>query len=121
MTDNGSQDTSHKFRKEMHVLGFRQEFIWKHTPEQNGHIESFHGTPKREHAWSREFARFQGAEVVPVRAFAGYNGDRTHSALGYTTPNEFVRKTDDGINEEQNHSKKYKKTILKQENQINVM
>ena len=28
------------------------------TPEQNGHVESFHGTFKREYVWPHEFARF---------------------------------------------------------------
>ena len=46
------------------VRGIRQKFIWKHTPEQNGHMESFHGTLKREYVWPHEFARFQDAEVV---------------------------------------------------------
>ena len=63
--------------------------------EQNGYMESFRGTLKREHVWPHEFARFQDAEVVLARAFADYD-DRIHSALGYTTPNEFARKAKDG-------------------------
>ena len=43
-----------------------------------------------------EFVRFQDAEVVLARAFADYNNDRIHSALGYVTPNEFARKVEDG-------------------------
>ena len=95
-TDNGPQYISRKFREAMQALGIRQEFIWKHTPEQNGHIESFHGTLKREYVWPHEFARFQDAEVVLARAFADYNDDRIHSALGYVTPNEFAREAEDG-------------------------
>ena len=41
-----------------------------------------------------EFARFQDAEVVLARAFADYNNDRIHSALGYVAPNEFARKVE---------------------------
>ena len=77
------------------ALGIRQEFIWKHTYEQNGHIESFHGTLKREYVWPHGFVRFQDAEVVLVGAFADYNDDGIRSALEYVTPNEFVRKTED--------------------------
>ena len=95
-TDNGPQYVSRKFREAMQVPGIRQEFIWKHTPEQNGHIESFHGTLKWVYVWPHEFARFQDAEVVRARAFADYNDDRIHSALGYTTPNEFAREAEDG-------------------------
>ena len=45
---------------------------------------------------AREFAKFQGVEVVPARAFADYNDGRIHSARGYVTPNEFACKTEDG-------------------------
>ena len=34
--------------------------------------------------------------MVLARAFADYNNDRIHSALGYVTPNEFARKVEDG-------------------------
>ena len=95
-TDNGPRYISRKFREAMQVLGIRHEFIWKHTPEQNGHVESFHGTLKREYVWPHEFARFQDAEVVLARAFADYNNDRIHSALGHVTPNEFARKVEGG-------------------------
>ena len=65
-------------------------------PHRQGHVESFHGTLKREYVWPHEFVRFQDAEVVLARAFADYNNDRIHSALGYVTPNEFARKVEDG-------------------------
>ena len=91
-TDNGTQYSSHEFRKSMQTLGIRHEFIWRDTPEQNGHVESFHGTLKREYVWPHEFARFQDAEVVLAKAFVDYNKDRIYSALGYLTPNEFVLK-----------------------------
>ena len=96
MTDNGSQYSSHEFRASMQTLGIKHEFIWKNTPEQNGHVESFHGTLKREYVWPYEFARFQDAEVVLAKAFADYNECRIHSALEYATPNEFAHKWRDG-------------------------
>ena len=95
-TDNGTQYSSREFRKSMQTLGIRHEFIWRNTPEQNGHVESFHGTLKREYVWPHEFARFQDAEVVLAKAFVDYNKDRIHSALGYLTPNEFVLKLEGG-------------------------
>ena len=64
--------------------------------EQNGHVESFHGTLKREYVWPHEFARFQNAEIVLAKVFVDYNKDRIHSALEYPTPNEFVLKLDGG-------------------------
>ena len=95
-TENGLQCISRKFREAMKALGIQHEFIWKHTPEQNGHVESFHGTLKLEYVWPHEFARFQDAKVVLARAFADCNNDRIHSALGYVTPNEFARKVEGG-------------------------
>ena len=47
--DNGSQYAGKKFRKAMSLLGISLAFIWTHTPEKNGHIESFHGTLKLEY------------------------------------------------------------------------
>ena len=91
-TDNGTQYSGREFKKSMQTLGIKHEFIWRNTPEQNGHVGSFHGTLKREYVWPHEFACFQGAEVVLTKAFVDYNKDRIHSALGYLTPNEFVLK-----------------------------
>ena len=89
-TDNGPQYGSRESGRSMQELGIRHEFIWKNTPEQNGHTGSFHGTPRREYVWPHEFARIQEAEEVLARAFADYNGQRIHSALGYATPDEFA-------------------------------
>ena len=77
------------------MLGIRHEFVWKHTPEQNGHAESFHVTLKREYVWPHDFARFQDAEAVLTKALVDYKG-RIHSVLGHITPSEFVCKLDGG-------------------------
>ena len=79
--DNGTQYGSGKFRKSMQTLGIGHEFICRNTLKQDGHVESFHGTLKGEYVWPHEFARFQDAEVILAKAFAGYNKDRIHSAL----------------------------------------
>lgn len=81
-TYNGTQYSSHKFKKAIQTLGIKHEFTWKHTPEQNGHVESFHGTLKREYIWPHEFARFQDAKVVLAEAFEDYNKNRIHSGVG---------------------------------------
>jgi putative transposase len=89
-TDNGSQYVSKKFRESIAIFGARQEFIWHHTPQQNGHVESFHKTLKKEYIWSHEFANYQEAEMVLADAFTDYNHSRIHSSLGYVTPDEFM-------------------------------
>ncbi len=61
-THNGSQYTSRELRESTKSLGMQHDFIWENTPEQNGHIESFHKTLKKEYVWPCDFERFQDAE-----------------------------------------------------------
>ncbi len=89
--DNGPQYTSHDFLESVMVLGAKLEHIYVNTPQQNGHIESFHKTLKKEYVWPHEFANYQQAEVTLLEAFADYNNHRIHSALGYATPSEFCK------------------------------
>ena len=88
--DNGSQYTSREFRSSMAALKITLEYIYVNTPEQNGHIESFHKTLKKEYVWPREFANIREAKKVILAAFDDYNNHRIHSALGYLTPSEFT-------------------------------
>ena len=88
-TDNDSQYAGNDFRRTVAVLGIRHEFIWKSTPEQNGHVESFRKTLKKEYVWPREFGSYQDAEMALAGAFKDYN-PRIHSAIGYMTPAEFA-------------------------------
>lgn len=89
--DNGSQYRSKRFTDSMKALGIRVEFIYVHTPEQNGHIESFHKTLKREYIWTHDFASYQEADDIICMAHQDYNHSRIHSALGYRTPYEFAK------------------------------
>jgi len=91
-TDNGSQYTSKAFRKSISVLGLKLEHIYYNTPEQNGHIESFHKTLKKEYIWSNDFQNYQEAESAIRNAFLDYNQNRIHSSLQYLTPYEFISK-----------------------------
>jgi putative transposase len=88
--DNGPQYTSRAFRESMQVFGLRLEHIMYRTPEQNGSIESFHRTLKKEYVWPYEFESFQDAERAIEAAFVDYNQNRIHSSLGYLTPSEFL-------------------------------
>jgi transposase InsO family protein len=91
-TDNGSQYTSKAFRKSISVLGLKLEHIYYNTPEQNGHIESFHKTLKKEYIWPNDFQNYQEAESAIRDVFLDYNQNRIHSALRYLTPYEFISK-----------------------------
>ena len=91
-TDHGSQYESLAFRGSMKILRVKQEFIALNTPEQNGHMESFHKTLKREYIWTRDFQTFQEAAETIQEAYIDYNQHRIHSALGYQTPYEYLLK-----------------------------
>ena len=97
--DNGSQYAGKKFRKAMSLLGIHLTFIRTHTPEQNGHIESFHGTLKREYIWPHDFASYQQAEAVISEAFRDYNQARLHSALSTSHQTSFWHHGRRNINE----------------------
>jgi transposase InsO family protein len=91
-TDRGPQYESEAFRESMKILSVKQEFIAVNTPEQNGHMDSFHKTLKREYIWTRDFQSFQEASETIQEAHIDYNQHRIHSALGYLTPYEYLAK-----------------------------
>jgi putative transposase len=88
--DNGAQYRSREFIESMKALGIKLEFIFVNTPEQNGHIESFQKTLKREYIWTNDFKDYQEAELAIADAFRDYNQKRPHSSLDYKTPLEFL-------------------------------
>lgn len=69
---------SKAFRKSLSVLGLKLEHIYYNTPEQNGHIESFHKTLKKEYIWPNDFQNYQEAESAIRDAFLDYNQNRIH-------------------------------------------
>ena len=87
--DNGSRYAGKKFRGAASNFEIKLEFIWKSTPQQNGHIESFHGSLKQEYIRPHDFANYPQAEAVIAAAFGDYNRARLHSALKYVPPEEF--------------------------------
>lgn len=89
--DNGAQYTSREFRKAMDILGIKTEHIWVSTPQQNGHVESFHNTLKRDYVHTRDFESFQDAAAWLPTAHKDYNANRVHSSLGWVPPDEFLR------------------------------
>lgn len=101
-SDNGSQYRSNAFVDSMRALRIRLAFIYANTPEQNGHVESFHKTLKREYLWPRDFHNYQEAEIAISEAFIDYNRKRIHSALGYKTPIEFLEEWRNGRMVQQN-------------------
>ena len=90
--DNGSQYASRDFRRSVDVLGARLEYIYVNTSQQNGHIESFYKTLKKEYVWPHEFKDVEEAEVALLEALDDYNRHRIHPVMGYATPDGFAKR-----------------------------
>jgi transposase InsO family protein len=91
-TDNGPQYISHEFKESMELLGIRLEYIQKHTPDDNGDIESFHNSLKTDYIWVTDLERFEDARKLMEYAFTDYKGTRPHSSIDYLPPDEFERR-----------------------------
>ena len=91
-TDNGPQYISKESRNAMKLLGIKLEYIQKHTPEDNGDIESFHNSIKTDYILPNEFKNFNDASIEIEKAFTDYNECMPHSSIDYLPPREFRRK-----------------------------
>ena len=90
--DNGPQYIARQFRRSMKLLRISLEYIQKHTPEDNGNIESFHSSLKMDYLWPYEFQDYGEASVAIENAFTDYNEKRPHSSVDYLPPRVFRRK-----------------------------
>ena len=86
---------SREFRESMKLLGIRSEYIQKHTPEDNGDIESFHNSLKTDYIWVNDLETFEDAKKLMESAFDDYNSVRPHSFIDYLPPDEFERRLSD--------------------------
>ena len=80
-TDNGPQYISGEFKETVKFLGIRSEYIQKHTPEDNGDIESFHNSLKTDYIWVNDIETFQDAGNLIEYAFIDYNTIRPYSSV----------------------------------------
>jgi putative transposase len=85
-SDNVLVFASRRYRRLLKSYGLQQEFIHPHTPEQNGVVEAYHKTFKRECIWQHRFATLEEATSVISAWIDRYSTQRPHSSLGYLTP-----------------------------------
>ncbi|MEM0136681.1 MAG: hypothetical protein QXU18_15880 [Thermoplasmatales archaeon] len=57
-TDNDPQYVADEFRKSMNIMGIDQEYIQKHTLEDNGDIKSFHNSLNKDYIRPNKIERF---------------------------------------------------------------
>jgi transposase InsO family protein len=90
-TDNGPE-----FQKEfiscLTSLGISHQYIWIHTPDQNGCVERSHRTDEDEFYTKIDLRSLSLGElnILVENWVRYYNEERLHYALGWKTPMEFL-------------------------------
>lgn len=87
-SDNGSQFIAKNVREYLGLIGVSQEFTHIATPEENAHIEAYHGILKKEIFQRFEYITFGQIEQILKRYVVFYNNERLHGLLGRITPME---------------------------------
>lgn len=92
LTDNGSAYRSHQTRQFARMVGLEPKHTAVRSPESNRMTESFVKTMKRDYI--RLMPKPDGLTAVKslVEAFEHYNEWHPHSALGYRSPREYLRR-----------------------------
>lgn len=80
-----SAKTVQDFFKENHLS---QVFTHPYTPQENGHIESFHSILSR-HLKPHLFWSLEQLEQTLVLFYEHYNNERIHSSIAFTSPCDF--------------------------------
>lgn len=108
-TDNGSQFIAKKFREHLLKSTISNEYIRPATPQQNGHIESFHNTLTRLVCHKYSFDDIYQAQEVLERFITVYNEKRIMKSILYMTPMKFLQKWAEGhiITETKNKRNNY--------------
>ena len=87
-SDNGSQFIAKNVREYLGIIGVQQEFTHVATPEENAHIEAYHGILKKEVFTRVDYRTFGEIEKTLKRYVVFYNNERLHGLLGRVTPME---------------------------------
>lgn len=85
-SDNGSQFIARNVREYLGMIGVQQEFTHIATPEENAHIEAYHGILKKEVFKRHDYQYFGEIEAILKRYVTFYNNRRLHGLLGRITP-----------------------------------
>jgi len=91
ISDNGSQPTSTKYENFCNTLGINHITTSYSNPKGNADTERFFRTFKEEIIWTRDYDKFDKAKKAVEDFIEFYNNDYPHSALGYISPEDFVK------------------------------
>ena len=92
LTDNGSAYRAHETRAFARMLGLEPCTTRVRSPESNGIAESFVKTIKRDYISIMPKPDSRTALINLAVAFSHYNEHHPHSALGYRSPREYIRR-----------------------------
>jgi putative transposase len=87
-SDNGSQFIAKSVREYLGIIGVQQEFTHVATPEENAHIEAYHGILKEEEFQRVNYRTFGEIELILKRYVLFYNNTTLHGLIGRITPVE---------------------------------
>ena len=85
-TDNGPQFISQELLSGINLLDLQKENIRKGTPQQNGHIESFHSTLQKLVCSQHEFESEPHAQSILSQFYYVYNHVRIMKEILYQSP-----------------------------------
>jgi transposase InsO family protein len=85
-SDNGSEFIARLLAVFLSQSGTGSHFIAPGSPWQNGFVESFHSTLRREHLGVEVFANLADAQIKTALWRRWYNEERPHSSLGMIPP-----------------------------------
>ena len=90
-SDNGTQMTSHQFRKQVEELGIHHEFTPFSCPEKNAYIEAFFSLYEVEFLQTRYFRSFREVVEETMHFMDFYHKRRLHGSLFHLPPFEFKK------------------------------
>jgi putative transposase len=96
-TDNGPQFIAKKLASALDTIGLTHEYINPGTPQQNGHIESFHNTVTRLVCNRNIFGDLNHARSIFQEFFFAYNNTRVMKSLLYYPPKQFLKLWESGL------------------------
>ncbi len=92
-SDNGSEFIAQALKDWLGKMRVKTHYIDPASPWQNAFGESFNGTLRREHLNRELFATLEEARVLTNAWRRYYNIERSHTMIGYHTPQQYFEET----------------------------
>lgn len=120
-TDNGPQFIAKSLAEVLGKLQIDHEFINPGTPQENGHIESFHNTVTRLVSNRHIFSDLYDARRKFQQFFQAYNYTRVMKSLLYYSPADFLSLWESGVIEIKKDKKNKETFSFKEKPVIKLM